>query len=85
MEYVQGFLGWLFEFLAGIFTSLLDFLTYNPLTMIGNPVNAGLLATVDFVNRWLPVKMMFRAVGSAVPWFSLLVVAGIIWRWVKGL
>lgn len=85
MEYVEGFLGWLFETLAGLFSGLVDFLTFNPLLGLDNPVNASLVASVRFLDRFVPASAFFRVVASALPWFVLLVVAGIIWRWVKGL
>lgn len=85
MEYVQGFFGWLFDLLAGMFDTLAGFLTYNPLVGLGDPVNDALLRTVSFVDRFIPASQMFRAVASALPWFGLLVVAGMLWRWFKGL
>lgn len=85
IEMIQGFLVQVFTYLGSIFSGLISFLTFNPLASLPNPVNVGVIATVNFVNQFLPVKAMFAAVGSAMPWFVLLVVAGIIWRWVKGL
>lgn len=84
-EAISGFFGWLFDMLGGIFGGLMEFLTFNPLAGLPSPVNAGILETVDFVNGYIPIKTMFSAVASALPWFTLLVVAGIVWRWIKGL
>lgn len=84
-EAISGFFGWLFGMLGNIFGGLLEFLTFNPLAGLPSPVNSGLLETVDFVDNYLPVRAMFQAVASALPWFTLLVVAGIVWRWIKGL
>lgn len=85
MDFVSGFLGWLFDALSGIFGGIVSLFTFNPLSGLGNPVNAALLRSVAFVDRFIPAKAFFSAVGSALPWFVLLVVAGIVWRWVKGL
>ena len=76
-EAISGFFGWLFGMLGNIFGGLLEFLTFNPLAGLPSPVNSGLLETVDFVDNYLPVRAMFQAVASALPWFTLLVVAGI--------
>ena len=85
MEVVQNFLGWLFAALSGIISGLLGFLTFNPLSGLGNPVNSALVSCVAFVDRFIPATEFFAAVGSAAPWFVLLVIAGIVWRWVRGL
>lgn len=85
LETVQDLLGWVFETLSGLFSGLLGFLTFNPLDYLSNPVNAPLLSCLDFVNRFIPVRHFFSVMGSVLPWFVLLVVAGMIWRWVKGL
>lgn len=85
MDVVQGFLGWLFETVSGIFGGLVDFLTFNPLRGLGSPITSALMAGVRFVDRFVSVRQLFAAVGSAALWFVLLVVAGIIWRWIRGL
>lgn len=85
MEAVQSFLGWLFDALSVLFSGLLGFLTFNPLSGLPSPVNSHLVSSVRFLDRFFPASAFFSAVGSALPWFLLLVVAGIIWRWVKGL
>lgn len=84
MEFVQGLLGWLFDTLASMFSSLMQFLGFNPLASLPNPVNSELLSVVAFINRFVPIRTFFQALGWAVPWFVILVVAGVIWRWVKG-
>lgn len=85
MEVVASMLGWVLDALAGIFNGLVQLLTYNPLSQVGTPATSGLVTCITFVDRFVPVRVGFRAVGSAVPWFIILIVAGIIWRWVKGL
>lgn len=84
-EVIESFLGWVFDALAGLFSGLLGWLTFNPLDYLGNPVNGGLISCINFVNRFIPVKNFFAVIGTALPWFVLLVVAGMIWRWVRGL
>lgn len=85
MDIVSGFLGWLFDTLSGMFSGLVQFLGFNPLASLPNPINSELVGVVGFINRFIPIKTFFQALALALPWFVLLVVAGIIWRWVKGL
>lgn len=85
MEIIQGFLGWLFDAVSGIFGGLVDFLTFNPLSGLASPATSGLRSAVLFVDQFMGVRQLFAAVGSAAAWFVVLVVAGIIWRWVRGL
>lgn len=84
-EVVQDFLGWVFETFSGLFSALLGWLTFNPLDYFGNPVTAPLMSCISFLNNFLPVSRFFQVLASALPWFVLLVVAGMLWRWVKGL
>lgn len=85
MDTVSSFLSWLFSTLAEMFAGLMQFLGFNPLSSLPNPVNSELLAVIDFINRFFPIKTFFQGIALALPWFVLLVIAGIIWRWVKGL
>lgn len=85
MDFVSGFLGWLFDTLSGMFSALMQFLGFNPLASLPNPVNSELLGVIAFINRFVPIRTFFQAVALVLPWFVLLVIAGIIWRWVKGL
>lgn len=85
MQVLDGFFDWLFGMLAGLWDSIVAVFTFNPLAGLPEVVNGELMECIDWLDAYLPIKMFFRALGAALPVFVLLVLAGILWRWVKGL
>lgn len=85
MQVLDGFFDWLFGMLSSLWSSLVAVFTYNPLSGLPSVVNSDLMAVVDFVNQYVPLGRFFQVLATALPVFVLLVIAGIVWRWVKGL
>lgn len=84
MSVLDGYFEWLFGFLGTIWDSVVAVFTFNPLSGLPSVANSGLMECVRFVDQYIPIQRFFRVLALALPVFVLLVIAGIIWRWIKG-
>ena len=85
MSVLDGFFDWLFGFLAALWDSLVAVFTFNPLAGLPSVANSDLIECVGWMDQYIPIRRFFQVLAMALPVFVLLVIAGIVWRWVRGL
>lgn len=85
MSVLDGFFDWLFGMLSGLWDAIVAVFTFNPLSGLPSVANSELMECVNWLDAYVPIKLFFRTLGMALPVFVLLVIAGIVWRWIKGL